>query len=182
MESDKQLLVYELCSLAVKRNEINTRRHRARYRKNYYEKAIRVVEAHQGSNAKLRHLEKHNHNGARQAAIDAVLSDMKYIVKENPNPKKWLDMGLHKLRSLVLKAKGEYAIAKHETMEFTILHRERVKYLVAELNCMLSYDNGSIKAIAFKGKGTGAVLYCQDIKERAEQYELNQAIEMMVEE
>ena len=173
-------LIQEICYLAVLRNEINTRRHRARFRKSYYANAIAVVEAHQGSNAKLRHLERHNINGKYQARIDSIKSDMTYLKNKHKNPKKWISMGLHQLRSLVLRSQAEYAMAKHETMEFTIKHRDRVKYLTGELGCFLMYDNGAVNSILFKGSLSH--LYKGDILKYAEQYELNQAIEVMVKE
>ncbi len=179
MDTEKQPLLNELCSLAIKRNEINTRRHRARFRKNYYAHALSVVEAHNGSNAKLRYLEQHNANGAKQAAIDSVKSDMAWLVKKHPKPTKWKTMGLHKLRSLILQGQGEYALAKHETMEFTIKHRERVKYLTTELECSLNYDNGSVVSISFKNRDP---LYISDIQSLSDQFDLNKAVEEMVEE
>lgn len=176
---DKQLLMIELCHLASQRNKINTRRHRARWRKNYYSHALSVVEAHNGSNAKLRHLEAHNHNGARQAAIDSIKSNMEWLKKKHPKPVKWQTMGLHKLRSLILQGEGEYALAKHETMEFTIKHRERVKYLLAELDCSMVYDNGAVDGISFKN---GNFVGYKAIEAYADQYELNEAVERMIQE
>lgn len=175
-------LINELCNLAVLRNEINTRRHRARFRKNYYAHALRVVEAHNGTSSELRYFDRHNVNCKHQAKIDSLRSNMAWLVKKHPKPTKWKTMGLYKIRSLILQGQGEYAMAKHETMEFTIKHRERVKYITAELNCVISYDNGSIRAISFIGRHADTVLYRKDIIANAEQYELNKAVEAMVEE
>lgn len=187
-------LINELCYLSVLRNKINTRRHRARFRKNYYTHAIRVVEAHNNSNYEIRNLRNRLdllkiedsddvHEAARlNEKISNIEKTMSLLTLRNPNPKKWKTMGLHKLRSLVLQSYGDYAYAKHETMEFTIKNRTRVKFLSDKLNCILNYENGSIKSIVFKDKPDSASLYDADIVSNAEQYELNNAIETMVEE
>ena len=143
MKQELQPLLIELCHLAVTRNAINTRRHRARFRKNYYAHAVRVVEAHNGSNYELRNLDPARH-GAR---ISAIQSDMARLRQKHPKPKKLQAMGLHKLRSLVLQGTGEYAMAKHETMEFSIKHRIRVKHLIKVLGLRLYYSNGSIMSL-----------------------------------
>ena len=179
MDHEKQPLINELCHIAARRNAINTRRHRARFRKNYYAHALAVVEAHNGSNIELRYLETHNLNGKHQAKIDSIKTHMAWLKKKHPKPKKWQTMGLHKLRSLILQGEGEYALAKHETMEFTIECRERVKYLLTELHCSMSFDNGSVDRISF---GNGNVIGSRDISEYADRYELNKAVERMVEE
>ena len=179
MDQEIQPLLNELCYLATLRNEINTRRHRARFRKNYYTHALAVVEAHNGSNTELRHLESHNDNGKYQARIDSIKSHMAWLKKKHPKPKKWQTMGLHKIRSLILQGEGEYAMAKHETMEFTIKNRERVKYLTTALMCSVSYDNGAVDQIAF---ANGNAIGYRAITQYATQYELNKAVEHMVEE
>lgn len=179
MENEKQPLLNELCYLAKLRNQINTRRHRARFRKNYYAHALAVVEAHNGSNAQLRYLETHNIYGKYQAKIDSIKSNMEWLKKKHPKPKKWQSMGLHKLRSLILKGEGEYALAKHQTMEFTMNNRERVKYLLTELNCGMVYDNGAVDGLTFKN---GNFVGFRAIEEYATQFELNKAVENMVEE
>lgn len=193
MKNELTPLVNELCYLAVARNAINTRRHRARFRKNYYAHAIRVVEAHNVSNYELRQLRKRLENtkvdtvdgvmevARLQGRIAAIEDSMLYLRQQYPKPKKWQAMGLHKLRSLVLQGESEYALAKHQTMEFSIKHRSRVKYLTGVLNCNLGYDNGSVVAIGFKDKKLDA-LYNEDIHHYAEQHELNMAVEKMVEE
>ena len=179
MKQELQPLIVEFCHLAVTRNAINTRRHRARFRKNYYAHAVRVVEAHNGSNYELRNLDPARH----AARISAIRSDMDWLREKHPKPKKWQAMGLHKLRSLVLQGTGEYAIAKHETMEFSIKHRARVKYITKTLNCSLSYDNGSVVGIYMKAVGSDSIISHLLLKEfysYAEQYELNRAVEVML--
>lgn len=193
MERELKPLLIELCYLAAKRNEINTRRHRARFRKNYYEHAIRVVEAHNKSNSDLRHIESQmgfyrkpdNYNDPMIVKLEKrktdILLGMEYICGKYINhkkPLKWQKMGLHKLRSLSLQGEGEYAMAKHETMEFSIKHRARVKHIVTALNCSLRYDNGALNAIYFKdGKDS---LSLAEIEHYAEQFELNKAVEGML--
>ena len=180
MKDSKRPLVIELCYLAATRNAINLRRHRARYRKNYYQHALNVVEAHLGSNSTLRHLESRNGTGIRDKQIKDIRLEMAYLKGKHPKPKKWLKMGLHQLRSMVLKGQGEYAMAKHETMEFTIKHRDRVRFLTSELICSMSCDNGSIRSIHFVNEDYS--LYGKDINRYADQYELDQAVESMIEE
>lgn len=199
MKQELVPLITELCYIAVLRNNINTRRHRARYRKNYYAHAVRVVEAHNKSNYELRslrrqfnHLTENTGFALALRSVDLVeidqikkrISDietgMSWLVKENPISKKWKSMGLHKLRSLVLQGTGEYATAKHETMEFSMKHRTRVKQLTIALQCSLSYENGSVTAIRYKG-GSDA-LYLEEIHHYAEQHELNKAVESMIKE
>ena len=178
MKQELQPLLMKLCHLAVMRNEINTRRHRARFRKNYYAHAVRVIEAHNESNYELRHLDPARH----AAKISAIKSDMAWLRQKHPKPKKWQAMGLHKLRSLVLQGTGEYAMAKHETMEFSIKHRARVKHIMKALNCSLHYDNGSIVGILSKNV-INLISYRFDLKEihsHAEQFELNKAVEGML--
>lgn len=183
MDKEKQPLINELCAIAVRRNEINTRRHRARYRKNYYAHALAVVEAHNGSNSKLRYLKKHNINGSKYGLIRAIKYEMECLVEKHPNPTKWQNMGLHQLRSLILKNQGEYVMAKHETMEFTIKYRDRVKYLSSHLGVSLKYENGSIVGMSdYNGKAETVWIGPEEIIKRAAQYELNASIEEMIQE
>lgn len=187
-------LLSELCYLATLRNAINTRRHRARFRKNYYANAVRVVEAHNGENSETRNIRKqidqysHAAPAVRKelSKLNKRLSDirdeMSFVRQKYPNPKKWKSMGLHKLRSLVLKNEGEYAMAKHETMEFTMKHRVRVQYLMAVLDASMRYDNGSVTMIYFGSKVLCDSLNQTDMKRYAERYELDEAVQNMVEE
>lgn len=192
MDKERQPLIVELCYLAAKRNEINVRRHRARFRKNYYVHALRVVEAHNNSNYELRQLRSklevtvpNNVDGIHECArlqnkISLIERSMRSLIERHPKPTKWQAMGLHKLRSLILQGEGEYALAKHETMEFTIKHRERVKYLTNELQCSLRYDNGSVVGIHFSNGLTG--LNGADIQAHADKFILDKAVEEMIQE
>jgi len=178
VDNELQPLLIELCHLVVMRNAINTRRHRARFRKNYYANAVRVLEAHNESNYQLRKLNPAKH----QAKINDILYKMTHLRLKHPRPKKWQAMGLLKLRSLVLQGEGEYAIAKHETMEFSIKNRARVRYLTKTLNCSLSYNNGSIDAVIIKEfVYPNITIRLKEIHQYAEQYELNKAVEGMLE-
>jgi hypothetical protein len=196
---EKLPLINELCYLAAQRNAINTRRHRARYRKNYYAHALRVVEAHNNSNYELRSLRErlayangpNNQNNMKsesiklQARIAAIEDSMLFLRERHPKPKKWQKLGLHKLRSLILQGEGEYATAKHQTMEFTIKSRSRVQYLTSTLNCRLIYSNGSIEAIIFDSDDMVGVverLSKEEFSRYADQHELNKAVQSMVEE
>lgn len=179
MEEQRRPLIQELCYIANTRNEINTRRHRARYRKNYYENAIRVVEAHNGTNSVLRRLGILRH-GAR---IQMIKDNMVSLKKKYPKATKWKAMGLHQLRSLSLKALAEYSMAKHETMEFTIKTRERVSVLTEQLECSLYYNNGSVESIVWQKEWDGTDdLTRDDILKYAEQYELDKSLEGMIQE
>lgn len=175
MEQELKALLIELCYLAVCRNKINTRRHRARYRKNYYAHAVRVVEAHNGSNSETRNLDPQRHG----AKIAQIKSNMAWLVKKHPKATKWKALGLHKLRSLVLQGEGEYALAKHETMEFSIKHRVRVKHIVVALNCSVHYNNGALDMIQMLDD-SGKFFDLEDIHHYAEQHELNEAVEGML--
>ncbi len=150
MESEVLPLIRELCHIAHVRNMINQRRHRGRFRKNYYSHAVKVVEAHLGSNWELRNLDPQRH-GAR---IQQVKDQMAWLRQKHPKPKKWIQMGLHQLRSLSLKGEADYAQAKHETMELSIKTRSRVKDLVSKIGCSIIYNNGSIDAIRIKESGS----------------------------
>lgn len=171
MDNELLPLIRELCHIAATRNEINMRRHRARFRKNYYANAIRVVEAHKGSNWKLRKL----HPDKYQAKIDSIKSEMEYLKKEYPKPKKWLAMGLHQLRSLMLKGEGEYALAKHETMELSLRTTDRVKEIMRITGAHIRYDNGSIVNVNVND-------VCIDIQRYAKEFELGVAVSEMLQE
>lgn len=177
MDNEELPLIIEICRIAKKRNDINTRRHRARFRKNYYSNAVAVIEAHNGSSAALRNLENHNANGRNQARIDSIKSHMAWLVKKHPKPTKWKAMGLHKLRSLVLQGQAEYAMAKHETMELSIAERTRVKDILAKLNGRIAYKNGSVVSIKVHSTFLGP----KEIEQYAAQHEVNEAVETMLE-
>jgi hypothetical protein len=181
MDTDLRPLLNELCYLAAKRNKINTQRHRARFRKNYYEHALRVLEAHNKSSVQLRYMERHSAHGRYKGQINDLLRSMTNLRAKHPNPKKWKEMGLHKIRSLILKNEGEYAIAKHKTMELTIKTRSRVQYLATMLSASIRYDNGSIVNISFGPKVLLDSLGREDIQRYADQYVLDKAVEKMVE-
>jgi hypothetical protein len=178
MDNELLPLVRELCDIAVTRNDINTRRHRARFRKNYYAHAIAVVEAHAESSSELRHLELRNYQNKHQAKIDSIKSHMAWLVKKHPKPVKWQTMGLHKLRSLKLQGEGEYALAKHETMELSLKTTDRVKEILKRVNGSIRYDNGSIVNISVNG----TPLTLKEIADHAAQYRLALAIGKMIEE
>lgn len=171
---ESHALLIELCYIATIRNSINSRRHKARFRKNYYINAVRVVEAHNESNSELRLL-----NPSRsQAKIQSIKSDMDWLRKKHPNPKKWKSMGLHKLRSIVLLNEAQYAMAKYETMEFSIKYRNRIAFLSSHADCHIVYNNGSINAIyCFKNK---AFLCIEEIENYAKEFELVLALDDML--
>lgn len=186
--------ILELCYIAQKRNEINLRRHRAKYKKQYYQNAIHVVEAHNKTNSKLRRLKSkldqldlsssyNVHECANiQSQIQRIEKSMDCLVKLYPKPKKWKNMGLHKLRSLVLKFEGEYALAKHETMELTLRTRLRIKYLLDLINGSFSYDNGSIVLLTINSPEGEEFLRERAIAEYAKQHEIDLAVEEMLNE
>lgn len=179
MNEEQRPLLIELCHIAVTRNEINSRRHRARYRKNYYAHALSVVEAHNLSNSELRSLDPVRH----QKRIDQIHRQMLKLRVNHPRPIKWQTMGRHKLRSMILKATGEYALAKHETMEFSIRTRERVRELTKALQCNVEYENGSVTCIHFNADSIKMIADYIDInaiQHYAEQYELDQAVHSMI--
>ena len=180
MDQELKPLIVELCHIAVTRNEINTRRHRARYRKNYYAHAIKVVEAHNGSNSILRKI--HPDSTKYAAKIAQIKHHMEWLKKQHPNPVKWKAMGLHKLRSLMLQGAGEYALAKHETMEFSIKTRGRVRELCEKLDCHVIYKDGAISQIIIAATHPISSLTLPDIKKYADQYDLDKAITDMIQD
>lgn len=178
MKKELRPLVIELCHIAVTRNEINTRRHRARYRKNYYAQALKVLEAHHKSNSELRKLEKDP--VANAARIAQIKKNMAWVRKKWPNPVKWKEMGLHQIRSLVLLATSEYAAAKHETMEFSIQTRGRVRQLCSSIGCRVVYENGAIAQIIGHATSPVNCLMPEDMQKYADQYSLDEAIAEMI--
>lgn len=176
MNNELVTLIRELCYIASTRNGINTRRHQARFRKNYYAQAIRVVEAHKGSNAKIRHLERFPGNHGSKAALSQEKKNLSYLKAKFPKPVKWLEMGLYKLRSLQLQAAGEYAMAKHETMELSLSTTDRVKYILKTVKGKITYDNGSISNIWING----IILTDDEISSYAKEHELGTAVSEML--
>ena len=196
LHEDALPLLRELCHIAAHRNEINLRRHRARFRKSYYSKAIACLEAHNKSNkqsraleAKLLYLESagYSAHGAQKLELKKKLDDiykrMAYTVSKSGPATKWKAMGIMKLRSLALQGEGEYALAKHETMEYSIKTTDRVKELLELVKGRLVYDNGSILSIYINvGQYPNYCLGTEEIEKFATEYKLNQAITSMLEE
>ena len=189
MENELLPLIRELCYIAVSRNEINTRRHRARYRKQYYTKALRVVEAHKGSNSRLRTLQRESYKCISKSKeelkliskIHQIESEMLYIIKCHPNPKKWMAMGPMKLRSLILKAESDYCLAKHETMELSLRTTDRVKDILDKIKAFVCYDNGSICCIRFFNMTIDDIGSDQMIR-YAREHVLDEAVTKMLQE
>lgn len=171
MENELQPLLRELCYIVTIRNEINSRRHRARFRKNYYANAVRVLEAHNESNSELRKLSPDRH----QARITEIKMKMSFLRQRYPKPDKWKKMGILRLRSLMLKASGDNALAKHEIMELSIKYRKRLAFITKKLNCCLKYNNGSVNVISFDDYSSP--LTEDKISQYAVQYELNSAVD-----
>lgn len=183
MDAELMPLIRELCFIANERNKINLRRHRARYKKQYWSKAITVTEAYIGSNSELRKWEA---KGNRQALVASIKQDFESVKKNNPYPKKWIEMGLMKLRSLTLKYEGEYAIAKHQTMEYTFATNERVREILTKINGSITYDNGSISSIRVEktispNNFIGYTLNPTQITQYAMEYELDLNVDKMLE-
>jgi hypothetical protein len=183
VDAELMPMIKELCYIANERNKINLRRHRARYKKQYWSKAVTVTEAYIGSNSELRKLEL---RGNRQAAVYAIKDRFEKIRSSNPYPKKWMQMGLMKLRSLTLKYEGEYAIAKHQTMEYTFATNERVREILAKINGSITYNNGSISSIRVEktispNNFIGYTLTPTQITEYAVQHELDLNIDKILE-
>lgn len=198
LEENRPLFI-ELCYIANKRNLLNLKRQRARYKKHYYKNAISVLEAHNKSNSKLRFLKSRlEHTPIKTAAdvhlcadlqsqISRIELSMKLIVQQNPKPTKWKKMGLHKLRSLALKYEGEYAAAKHEMMELSLSTRSRVRELLKKLNASLKYNNGSVEYVVVdtvlsSNSTLNEYVFKDDIKKYADQHELNLVVEEILDE
>lgn len=176
MDNELVTLIRELCGIASTRNGINTRRHQARFRKNYYVQAIKVVEAHKGSNAKIRHLERFPGLYGTKTILAEEKKKLSNLKRRFPKPAKWLEMGLYKLRSLQLQAAGEYATAKHQTMELSLSTTDRVKYILKAVKGKITYDNGSISNIWIND----IRLTDEEISSYAKEHELGTAVGEML--
>jgi hypothetical protein len=183
MDNELLPIIKEICHIAATRNEINTRRHRA----------IRVLEAWNGSNSLLRGLkiqEKTQLSVAKynkvkpghelNNKISKVELDLKDIRDRNKLPKKWKEMGLYKLRSLMLQGAGDYALAKHDTMKFSMNTSSRLKHLLNLVNGFVHYNNGSIDTIMYGQTGKVKMITIEQIDQYAVQYRLENAITSML--
>jgi hypothetical protein len=159
-----------------------------------------VIEAHAGSNSETRHIDcelkwlsrakdadSMDESLALNKRRDHQLKMMESLRKRHPKPKKWKAMGLYKLRSLSLQGAGDYALAKHETMEFTLRTTDRVKEILSKFDGMLHYDNGSIDIIIVNASkpnsSDDAIDYRhKEIKQYAKEYELNLVVNDMLQE
>jgi hypothetical protein len=183
MDPELMPLIKELCFIAHQRNLINLSRHRSRYKKQYWNKALKIVEAYMDSNSEIRKLES---KGNRQARVDQIRQEFAYIRAYNPYPKKWMDMGLMKIRSLILKYEGEYAMAKHSTMEYTFRTNDRVKEILSKINGTVVYGNGAIDCISMlktisRDNYINYRLTPEQIVKYATEYELDLNVEKMLE-
>lgn len=182
----------ELCYIANKRNTLNRARMSALGRKHYYLNAIKIVQAWTNSDPQLNKIthqlkwagEDSELKARLSANLHSVKNYMERIRKQNPKPKKWIKMGTHKLKMLALKAESEYVEYKYKTMELTISTRNKVSSLKKELGAGIMYDNGYISNIFVHddGKFQKTRFKRTDIKNIAEIYEANRAVEKMLTE
>jgi hypothetical protein len=184
---DSEVLIFqELCFLLHKRNTLNLLRSRARYRKAYYNKAIQITEAHLGMSSTIRRLDaKVKYPAHRDVNLRPLLdrltkeySNLAFLRRTTLYPTKWINMGLHKLRSLVLENEYKYAKAKFDTMKFTIKYRTRIRNLLKTSKQKLKYDNGFVSLQHKESKS----LSREDIANLSQEYLANKAIHKMLKE
>jgi hypothetical protein len=203
LDSEKISLIRELCYILNKRNNINARRNKARWRKSYWQKAIKVVEAFKGDSSELRKLNKQvqeRYSREDVSHLEKRLNDISirmHSVRQEWNnshnslPKKWIAMGPMKLRALVLKAEAEYSKAKYDTMVLSEKTTKKVKAILKDLDCFINYDNGYVTSITsyevhprqWKTQNfihTELAIDMATIAKYAKEHELNKAIETLL--
>ena len=197
MGPEQTSLIRELCYIAHKRNELNHKRTQALWRKSYWQKAIKVVEAFKQDSHELRKLDKKIERQRKDFDVsllekrkNEISINMHYIRQVWLNshkslPKKWMTMGPMKLRALVLKSEAEYAQAKYDTMVLSEKTTNRVKQILKQLNCFIDYNNGYVTAITpyryIIGHFTVPIINGKaSIAEYAKEYELHKAIDDML--
>jgi hypothetical protein len=176
-ENPYRVMFYELCYLSNERNKINHLRSKARWRKAYWTKVLKIVEAHKGSNSLLRKLDPQK----SQARINSIKSEMNYLKNKYKNPKNWINMGSMKIRANILKAEADYAQAKYDTLVFTEKYSLRNKELLTALGVKLAYSNGYVDRITtWRGQKVYEAIGIEKIKEMAHKYELDKALEEVI--
>lgn len=184
---------------------MNNRRTKARWRKSYWQKAIKVVEAFKESNSELRKINKKIEaikldrdvslleKRANDISIDMHYLRQKWLTTHASPPNKWIAMGPMKLRALTLKAEAEYTKAKYDTMVLSEKTTKKVKAILKELNCFISYDNGYVRSVTsyevhpsqWKTQNfihTELAINMETIAKYAKEHELNRAIETLLKE
>ena len=158
MEDVNVLKIQEICYYANERNKLNLARHRARYKRSYWMKAL----------ACLRDWE-------RSRLLGEPFSRSK--------PVKWLKMGPLRIRSNILKYTAEVANLKHKIMEHTLSSTKRVRRVLNDIDGMVYYNNGAIDSIITNyNSPTGTRrIRGTDIIKYAREYELHKNIEEMLE-
>jgi hypothetical protein len=190
LKPEKLSLIRELCYIAHKRNEINHRRSKARWRKSYYQKALKIVEAFKEDSSELRkvtnniksmvrvydvsQLEKRQH----QIKFEMAQVRIAWLKQHENLPKKWINMGSMKLRAMILKSEAEYARSKYDTMVFSEKTTKRVKDILKALGARLHYDNGYVTAVSSYANDLATDR--TEIAEYSKEFELSKAIDNML--
>jgi hypothetical protein len=81
---------------------------------------------------------------------------------------------------LMLQGAGDYALAKHDTMKFSMNTSSRLKHLLNLVNGFVHYNNGSIDTIMYGQTGKVKMITIEQIDQYAVQYRLENAITSML--
>jgi hypothetical protein len=149
----------ELCHLANKRNILSNRKMSAVGRRLYWSRAISIVKK----------LNKdplgYKPNVRARFTLNTV--------------KKWMKMGIMRLRANELKAEADLAQSQYETMELTFSTKKRVAQLRKKLNARVAYDacNG-VYIISHNHENDR--FGREEIRKYAQKYEAHKAVEIML--
>lgn len=187
MESN-HLLVIELASIAYKRNQIESKRRKAKSKRAYYVQQKNIVYAHMGYSMKLKalqskfefmskstHLEDRTKASELLPKIQYIQASLAFTKNYYPFPKKWFGK-LSELNKLILKHEADYVKAKYEQARHTSKTKNKVAKLLKALNFKVSYDNGKI---TFFGK-QGSCFSQDQFESLAKEFEANKAIERII--
>jgi hypothetical protein len=169
----EQKLFEELCILCNEKNKINNLRSKARYKIDYWNKALNTLYAHNETYLKKKLKNKRDEK--------FILSRFKKIKDENSLPKAWKILGISGVRLNILKYKAQYAQCKHETAFFTLKNSKRIKEISKDLGLLIEYDNGYINLVLRQKNNSNRLLITKhQIKLCAEEHEFTKFLEKEV--
>ena len=157
-------IIQQICAICDERNVINNARSKVRYRMHYYNVAA-------------------NNTRFYQTALASAPLDASFVKK------KWIKMGYLKLEARALKEKKKYDKLKAKTHKFTMRTHKKLLKLLSIANARLWTDNGYVMAVRIVDCAntqnvcvghTTRWLEKRDIKNIADQYKLDVALENMI--
>jgi hypothetical protein len=179
----------ELCYIVYRRNLIEAKRNRARYKIYYYQAIKRRVEAWSGQNSSARRLkamsQAYNAAGADVEAkqYDAQLATLEstfaWLRTRGPKPQKWIDAGAHEINRLILKHMAAYTKTKYDAMTHTKKTHRRTLLLLKSLGLKLIWRNGSVDCIVSRA-GQEAISSKAYIKKLHDEWLAEKAITKML--